>query len=457
MYVVLFDTIEPYVYESFPIMFHPNGFIYEARFRQHHLCPSVRDQWGKDSGRKSSIGSDVLIALRTKTRQDNEIDFKGLDERNDMDERMLTPIRMANVHSVNVVAGIFLIRYQLAQPFEFSRNGEIVDYLRSREIREDVNFQIYSQRRSRESEDASIKRADGELPHVMEIDLPGRGARPVPSFTIEDAEINDDQDPASANWRTTVALFHRLPKINSIPFMYFCGKRELKATRANDEKKLDTARVALARLGPEVAKHWRGIGPRFRRKGHVNGSFSRFLLRSGKTYELKILEVYPHALLEKEHIARKIEGIDESRDYLLQLDSNFVAPERRQSAIGAYDFLEFIIPVRPGTHGNVGALILDLGEWARKEKEFISTQLDLEYQVRMGWRSALFFIGIGLLVFMAVCTGLNIDRDAIVNLVAPSSTGAIRAGLDVVVDIIISAIYTVGVAGVAQWIATQTR
>ncbi|MCA1244923.1 hypothetical protein LC092_20990 [Stappia stellulata] len=443
MISLIFDTIEPYVYEALPIMFLPRGFEYEARFKEKHVEDGILETVRNSSSVKVFGGVKVLISLRTKISkeaQDGDYQkklFKHFHCLNSEGKRLISPIRFAEIISIKLMSGFVLIRYRLCDYFCFQSPLKLSEVLMQRE---DLNRLLYEGVKSRDEYD--------DLPHLAKCTnekLEDLDRQKQPFHDSDWGAIDRGQLDA---WGGVASQFAFLPHIHDLPFVMFAAIRKLALGPNPHREGLQEAPVA------------NGIN-NARAETVPNTGDGRLKLRSRMSYELKVFECYPHELINVGHdimapVTTKTPDEDHSRGYRLSLDDNFFLKESDQSAIGGYDFLEFPLATRPSTNGSRGVLGLSLPELSgHNRRRFISKKLVLEYEVELGWLGWSMPAGLAAMVLLAVGTGLNGPEhlaDGMVGLLGVSKEFA-----NIVVSFLQTAILAMGIVGVVSYLVTQKQ
>lgn len=407
MLVLIFDTVEPYVYEALPILFYPSGTIYEARFKLKHIHSSILSRLDQQSDANKTNWDDILICLRSNTYKANEKSAPFFFVDNHIGKPQITPMRIARTISITRVADFVLIRYQVAQFFNPGMIGKLFNH--DTAVR-DLNTTLYEHGEFREN---------GTLFHLFSTDQLSIRSRFYDVELVSDGSPTLDIERESNAWRGVVSSFLFLPHLHHHPFLFFVGIRRIGGDRGTHEL-----------------------------RDQSDGSL---VFKSNSTYELKVLEAYPSELndLSVLHEDAKAALISEapSRKYSVKLDDNFFTSGFKQRAIGGYDFLEFSVPVRPDTHGNTGVLRFMIDHWVELEGErspnLISEQLTLEYKVRTGPRRIAGWLGLFAILVSAVMS--NIDHSYVAWV--PKDSFAYDWLLNVGIDLISATIYTLGVIG----------
>lgn len=443
MISLIFDTIEPYVYEAIPIMFLPRGFEYEARFKEKHVEGGILDAVRNSSSVKIFGGERVLISLRTKFGKeaqngDDQVELcKRFHCRNSEGTTLISPIRFAKVISIKLVSGFVLIRYRLGDYFYFQFPLKLSKVL---EQREGLNRLLYDGVESRDEY--------GELPHLAKCTnekLEDFDRQKQPFHDSDWGAIDRGQLDA---WGGVASQFAFLPHIHDLPFVMFAAIRKLASGShprcEGVQKKTSCSGIKYVPL-----------------ETIPNTGDGRLKLRSGSSYELKIFECYPHELInlvsdEMVPITTKIPEKDHSRDYRLSLDDNFFLKKYDQSAIGGYDFLEFSVVTRPRTNGSRGVLGLSLPDLSEhNRRRFISKQLVLDYEVEWGWMGWSRFWGVAALFLLAVGTGLQSPETWAAGLAKWSLLPLDWA--NILVSLLQTAILAAGIVGVVSHLVTKKQ
>jgi len=385
---------------------------------------------------KGFEGVTGVICLRTKMPDPDSVDEILVQNRDFYEsqitipesseaKRLITPLRVIEVINIKVVAGVVLIRYRLAQFFDYRAGDDIQGV---RQARQKFNELIYASAPIISGDRAN---EEGDTYHVFETDAYDIVARPSKPITINDDEFRDEDGSYSLSWRMIVALLHFQPYLTNVPFALYCGLRPQNSPSAlfKFEKWLSKRHFFKSLFGDEIEQELRDT--------------SKIVFEENYTYELKIFESYPQEMVRqidrKERIPRG-GGFKHDRTYTMELDQNFFSETRVQKAIGGYDFLEFAIQVRRGTAGTMGSLHLHIGDFIPDGKKFISDQIDLEYQIATGFTRFWGLVGAAFLVSLAVATAFSF-QDAFTSF-----------GGKLFSTIITDVIYVLGVVGVVQYL-----
>lgn len=417
MLVLLFDTVEPYVYETIPILFYPNGFIYEARFKKRHIENSVLSKLASSTPKAASFhGMSILICLRAISPKKDPDNIKPFRINNHLDHPNIIPMRMAEVVSISEVADFVLIRYRLGQFFDPEIiGGTLSDETACRAL----NAELYG------TAELNYK---GQLFHLFEFSKLNAA---VNIYDLDNLDI--DQSSAgiraqSLHWRAVVSKFLYVPFLHEYPFLFFVGLRQ--------------------------------IGGKRRRKLRDDQTGS-LLLSSNTTYEFKVLEAYPSELNDLSSLSPEEKDVllkeSPSRQYSIGLDDNFFTKSFKQRAIGGYDFLEFSAPMRPGTHGNTGVIRFMLDSWSDNGRSpsvnLISDQLALEYRVRFGSRIAFLVGGVFFLAGAAILSGVQEEWASSISV----AYGRSEAALHLAFEFLSATIYATGMAGVVAFLVGNAK
>lgn len=421
MFALIFDTVEPYVYEAVPIMFYPSGTVYEARFKSRHvddaLVRSIELFSQSEHSHNHWAGTDVLICLRASPGITGLEDDGPFHTINEFGQPNIIPLRLARIISISIVADFVLVRYQVAQYFNAKMIGKLLtDQSACREL----NRKLY---------ESGPYGHSGNLKHFFEFSDLEEQAFFIDISLHPDRFVSNDLRRQSADWKAVVSKMLFIPFLNKLPFLMFLGVGQV-GEHGKNERLFDLSAGSL-------------------------------LFRSNKTYELKILEAYPSELNDLKALPSSDVAVlvDEkpSRRYSIQLDDNFFTRKFRQRAIGGYDFLEFSAPVRPNTHGNTGVIRFMIEEWSKNGGEpaenLISEQLSLTYLVNKG-RSRLFLIG-GIVLLFVAAIGSGVEEtwiDSRANLM-----GLNEAMTHLVFAFVSATIYALGMIGVVVYYVKNNK
>jgi hypothetical protein len=418
-------------------MFLPEGFSYEARFKQRHLDPKFLEKVNSEDDRKKLSGQTALICLRTKLPKENHdgtLPFRDtssfFEHSVSGSKKMVTPLRIVEVQDVRLVAGIVLLRYRVAQFYNFGAGDNLSN---ARIKRQEFNEQIYSC--CNLIDNSENEEENNEIHHVFESDHLAISATAPKEISLNSEEMRDIDGSISLNWRIVVALLHFQPFLQALPYVLYCGlRRQNPPSRiVRFEKWFAKSRLGRVLLGSKSSSE--------------ENDFSKLNFDTNTTYELKVFETYPQEMVRRLEGKSKLpqEYFRHSREYSLELDDNFFSEKRSQQAIGGYDFLEFAIQVRPGRAGSMGSLHLDISEFLGDKKKFISKQVDLEYQVATGLTSFWGLLGGVLLLIMAI---ISTSRWTDTLVEYPT--------LKFLAELTIDVVYAAGIVGVVQyWVSKR--
>ena len=137
----------------------------------------------------------------------------------------------------------------------------------------------------------------------------------------------------------------------------------------------------------------------------------------------------------------------------MQFDDNFASKQSSQQAIGGYDFLEFVVPLKYDTHGATGTIKFYLDEKQLRGRDFISPHLDVEYRVGPGNHKHVAVVGMMALFASVVFSGFQTEL-----LGAFFGSGAAyQPKLNIVYELLNATIFAIGMAGVLPFLVRWLR
>ncbi|MEO9614410.1 MAG: hypothetical protein ABJG86_18585 [Nitratireductor sp.] len=378
MYIIVFDTKTPYVYEAVPIMFFPEGFTYEARFKRRLVSDDICRKLDKDNGSMKIEGEGTgVVCVRYKDdKATDDVVFPGKPNSNYKSffftggMETIVPIREVKIESIREISKIVIIAYRVGRYIDF--HGQ-------------TDYNAVKNHRAEMAED--IARNCDRNKHFVEADIRVR-FQTAYSSDFDPRDESDRVGSRSLCWGNTVAQLHGLPYLSNTAFLFVQGMDVVGKTSRSRKR----------------TRFRKGGSAAIRGKGHL-------CLKSNRTYELKLFEAYPCELVPGD-IRGEVPSSWERREYVLEMDENFYVARRSQTAIGGYDSIEYNIPVRAGTQYGAGTITLNI-PWA--DKNAISELLQLEYNVDGGWKNSTIWIGLtALLVFFLVSsTGFNLNESIV--------------------------------------------
>jgi hypothetical protein len=412
--ILIFDTVEPYIYETVPILFFPEGFTYEARFRTRHVHREKLRSWfpGDIKSRKTNDSAIICIRSLPEIKTLNEDELEAANENNkvpipswalgDGGDALLSPIRYVTIVHAELHGDIVLVRYQLGPYFHY--NGDSFDHCNfeynakvHHHHQKIINENVATLARYLEFRKIKDKVGGGvnNLLHLFDFprDKLNRGFFDL----ISQRAVSKDEQRLA--WASVVSVLSRVPFICETPLFRIT---EIIDTRS--EKNVPVER----------------------------GSF---IFRSDRSYLLRVAELLPeHSVKEvardwvlakrrsdllKRALSGHIgsvstaneakntnSGLDGARLYSLKMDGNFRSEGTKQMALGQYDFLEFVVATLPDTQGRSGHIELEVSDNRILATKFIAGRIPIPYKIRDLQAGLGLWLGFGALVVSAALSSV---------------------------------------------------
>lgn len=186
----------PYIYDLPHLLSLPSGFEFRFRYRHRWVDKTMVDVVSKDN--RAYAGRQVVILFHSQ------------------DSKRVIPVRLATVLGIEAIGPMIFVRFRAGVFFKA-----------------DIDIASYSYDRLNDSDSAAsalfvkakhvLGHIDGEDTFDFSKALPAGSYLRESSGNFNDSDL-DRGDPVAA-WARMVAVLHREPSLNGIPFFYLVGFR----------------------------------------------------------------------------------------------------------------------------------------------------------------------------------------------------------------------------------------